>query len=114
MAVSDSVGSVFVVHGRNERLRRSMFEFLRSIGLSPIEWTQAIAMTGVASPYVGDVLDAALGRAAAIVVLISPDEVAYLQNEYANGPGDPELQPAAQARPNVLFEAGMALGHAMK
>lgn len=102
--------SVFVVHGRNEPLRRSMFEFLCSIGLNPIEWTQAIAMTGEASPYIGSVLDAALARAAAIVVLMSPDEVAYLQTEYANGPNDPESQPAPQARPNVLFEAGMALG----
>ena len=36
---------VLVVHGRNEDLRRSMFEFLRSIGLNPIEWSMAVAMT---------------------------------------------------------------------
>lgn len=33
---------VFVVHGRNEQFRKSMFEFLLSIGLRPIEWSQAI------------------------------------------------------------------------
>jgi predicted nucleotide-binding protein len=102
--------SVFVVHGRNGALRKSMFDFLRSIDLSPIEWTDAIAMTGSGSPYIGDVLDAAFDHAQAVVVLMTPDEVAYLQPQYGSGEGDPETSPSAQARPNVLFEAGMALG----
>ena len=102
--------SVFVVHGRNDAIRDSMFDFLRSINLVPIEWTRAVALTGQGSPYIGQVLDAALDDAQAIVVLLTPDEVAYLQPRYGNGDNDPEIQPAAQARPNVLFEAGMALG----
>jgi hypothetical protein len=87
-----------------------MFEFLRSIGLAPIEWDQATSFTGKGSPYIGEILDAAFDRAHAVVVLITPDEVAYLRAEYASGEEDPESRPAAQARPNVLFEAGMALG----
>lgn len=102
--------SVFVVHGRNEELRRSMFEFLRSINLRPMEWTEAVALTGQGSPYVGQILDAAFANATAIVVLLTPDEVAYLQPRYAHGEHDSEKDPAEQARPNVLFEAGMALG----
>ncbi|HZL03816.1 MAG TPA: nucleotide-binding protein [Coriobacteriia bacterium] len=102
--------SVFVVHGRNEALRRAMFDFLRSINLSPMEWSHAVQLTGEGSPYIGQVLDAALSNAAAIVVLMTPDEIAYLQPQYGHGDGDPETKPAPQARPNVLFEAGMALG----
>lgn len=102
--------SVFVVHGRNDALRRSMFEFLRSIDLSPSEWTHAVELTAAGSPYIGQVLDAAFEYATAVVVLMTPDEIAYLQTRYGSGEGDPETQPAAQARPNVLFEAGMALG----
>lgn len=102
--------AVFVVHGRNEALRRSVFDFLRAIGLQPIEWTQAVALTGKGSPYIGEVLDAAFHAASAIVVLMTPDEIAYLQPQYGHGDHDPEIQPAPQARPNVLFEAGMALG----
>jgi predicted nucleotide-binding protein len=102
--------SVFVVHGRNESLRKSMFEFLRSINLKPIEWTDAIAMTGSGSPYIGQVLDSAFANAQAVVVLLTPDEIAYLQPQFGHGEQDSETQPAAQARPNVLFEAGMALG----
>lgn len=98
------------MHGRNEALRKAMFDFLRSINLSPVEWTKAIQLTGEGSPYIGQVLDAAFDHATAVVVLMTPDEVAYLQTRYSNGEGDPETEPAAQARPNVLFEAGMALG----
>jgi predicted nucleotide-binding protein len=102
--------SVFVVHGRNQGMRKSMFEFLRSIDLAPIEWAQAIELTGQGSPYIGEVLDTAFEHAQVIVVLMTPDEVAYLQPRYGNYEDDPETRPAAQARPNVLFEAGMALG----
>jgi hypothetical protein len=101
---------VFVVHGRNEAARQSMFAFLRAIGLNPIEWSRALAATGSASPYIGEVLDAAFGMAQAIVVLMTPDEVAYLLSDHASGADDPETKPGPQARPNVLFEAGIAMG----
>lgn len=106
--------SVFVVHGRNEALRKAMFDFLRSINLSPMEWTSAVELTGEGSPYIGQVLDAAFEHATAIIVLMTPDEVAYLQPRYGHGEGDIETLPAPQARPNVLFEAGMALGRDAK
>lgn len=107
---SKDTRSVFVVHGRNEDLRRAMFEFLRSINLAPMEWTHAVELTGQGFPYIGQVLDAAFDNAQAVVVLLTPDEIAYLQPRYANGDVDAETLPAPQARPNVLFEAGMALG----
>lgn len=100
---------VFVIHGRNEAARRGLFEFLRSIGLDPIEWSEAIRMTGKGSPYIGEVLDNAFGAAQAVVVLQTPDDVAYL-HESLTYVGDPECTPQMQPRPNVLFEAGMAMG----
>lgn len=100
---------VFVIHGRNEPARRGLFDFLRSIGLEPIEWSQALAMTGQASPYIGDVLDAAFNAAQAIVVLQTPDDIAYL-HESLTYAGDPECTAQMQPRPNVLYEAGMAMG----
>lgn len=101
---------VFVVHGRNAAARDAMFSFLRSLGLKPIEWDQAVALTGQGSPYIGEVLDVAFSEGQAVVVLLTPDDVAYIRTDYANGDSDPELVPAGQARPNVLFEAGMAMG----
>ena len=99
---------VFVIHGRNEPARRGLFAFLRSIGLDPIEWSEAVTMTGKGSPYIGDVLNVAFGAAQAVVVLQTPDDVAHL-HESLTYPGDPETTPQTQPRPNVLFEAGMAL-----
>jgi len=101
---------VFVVHGRNESARDEIFGFLRSIGLRPIEWSQAVRLTGKGSPYVGEVLDVAFSHAQAVVVLMTPDEIAYLRTEYGSGDRDTETLPAPQPRPNVLFEAGIATG----
>lgn len=39
-------------------------------------------------------------RVAAVVVLLTPDEVAHLQPRYGDGLHDVETQPAEQARPN--------------
>lgn len=101
---------VFVVHGRNLGARDAMFGFLRAVGLEPIEWSAAISATGSASPYIGQALDAAFEMAQAVVVLLTPDDIAYLRPEYANGDDDAQRIPTPQARPNVLFEAGMAIG----
>ena len=101
---------VFVIHGRNDTARHDMFAFLRSIGLWPIEWNEALDNTGSASPYIGEILDTAFGMAQAVVVLMTPDEIAYLLPAHRNGDDDPEGAAKPQARPNVLFEAGMAMG----
>jgi predicted nucleotide-binding protein len=114
VAADDPARKVFVVHGRNAPARSAMFAFLRAIGLNPIEWSEAVQMTGEGSPYIGQVLDTAFDSAQAIVVLFTPDDVAYLRGEYASGEDDPEIAPKGQARPNVLFEAGMAMGRDAK
>ena len=102
---------VFVVHGRNEELRKSMFDFLRSIGLKPIEWSQAIQMTGETAPFIGDILDEAFQQAQAVVVLLNGDDEARLRPEYhSDKMPEYEKNLTPQARPNVLFEAGLALG----
>ena len=102
--------AVMVVHGRNEHARQAMFEFLRRLGLKPLEWGDLIAGTGKAAPYVGEVLDYAFAAARAVVVLFTPDDEARLRDEFQY-PDDEshETDLTPQARPNVLFEAGMAL-----
>jgi predicted nucleotide-binding protein len=102
--------AVFVVHGRNVAARDAMFDFLRALGLLPIEWSQAVAATGRPSPYVGEVLKAAFERAQAVMVLMTPDDEARLRPHF-HGRGEPphETNLTPQARPNVLFEAGMAM-----
>lgn len=103
---------IFVVHGRDEPRRKAMFAFLRSIGLNPIEWSKGVKDTGSASPYNGEVVDSMLSQAVAVVVLLTPDDLAYLRADLIK-PSDEDFESKAtpQARPNVLFEAGMAFGY---
>jgi predicted nucleotide-binding protein len=105
-----SARSVFVVHGRNRGARDSLFSFLRALHLRPLEWGTLISDTGQASPRIDDVLSAAFRQARAVLVLFTPDDRAQLRDEYGDGPSDAATQPADQARANVLFEAGIAMG----
>ena len=99
---------VFVVYGRNRAAQQAVFDFLRSLDLNPLEWDALVRATGKGAPYIGEVLDRGFARAQACVVLFTGDEAVRLRPDLA-GPGEDtvELQP----RPNVLFEAGMALAH---
>jgi predicted nucleotide-binding protein len=102
---------VFVVHGRNDAVARAMFSFLRSIDLDPLEWNKAIAASKKGTPTMPEIIDAALQQAVAIIVLLTPDDRVTLAKPYRK-PSDPpyESRVVGQARPNVLFEAGMAFG----
>jgi predicted nucleotide-binding protein len=71
----------------------------------------AIKMTRGGAPYVGTILETVFREAVAVVVLLTPDDEARLRRPFRRAK-DPlhETQLTGQARPNVLFEAGMALG----
>lgn len=103
--------AVFVVHGRNIEARDALFAFLRSISLQPIEWIQAVQATGKPAPMIAEILDKALEQAQAITVLLTGDDEARLSPVLWQ-PEDPvgEREYTGQARANVLFEAGLALG----
>jgi predicted nucleotide-binding protein len=102
---------VFVVHGRNLAARDAMFGFLSAINLAPIEWDQAVSFTGEGTPHIGTILDKAFSEAKAVVVLITGDDLARLGTRFQTTHEEAfESQLTPQARPNVLFEAGMAFG----
>ncbi len=103
--------AVFVVHGRNEEIRSAMFEFLRAIGLEPIEWEKAIQMTGKPNPHIDEILIEAFNNAQAILIIFTPDDLAKLNPRFLKD-NDPSFERdlTGQARLNVLFEAGMAYG----
>jgi predicted nucleotide-binding protein len=102
---------VFIVHGRDSALRKSMFDFLRSLGLKPMEWEQAVIAAKGNNPDVGSIIDTAMARVQAVIVMFSPDEMAYLKEQFwSTDDRDGDGKVAGQARPNVIFEAGLALG----
>jgi predicted nucleotide-binding protein len=100
--------SLFVVHGRDAKLNEAMFSILRAMGLNPLEWSQAIAKAKGANPDVGKIIDTAMKKVQGVIVMFSPDEEARLKSEF-RGKGDSATL-EGQARQNVTFEAGLALG----
>ena len=102
---------VFVIHGRNELARKAVFDQIRTFGLEPIEWSEARKGTGQSTPNIQSILDYAFNAAQACVVLLTPDEEVQLRPEYGTEKDKQvELEPGGQARPNVLWEGGMAYG----
>ena len=105
--------AIFVVHGRDEPLRKSIFDFMRALNLNPLEWDHALkqARSKGANPYVGDILDEVMEKAQAVVVVFSPDDLVQLKEQFLHADDrSTEGKPQGQARPNVLFEAGLAMG----
>src|SRR6266850_4625106 len=103
--------SVMVVHGRNIPMRDALYEFLRALGLNPMEFSHGVKATKKGAPVIREVLDAMFGKAAAVVVLLTPDDEARLKQEFRKSSDATfESSLTGQARPNVLFEAGRAFG----
>lgn len=104
--------SIFVVHGRDAQLTADIFAFLRSIGLNPLEWSQAIRSAKGANPHVDEIVRKAMDNVQGVLVVFSPDEEARLKSKFCS-PKDRKKRLCTldgQARPNVIFEAGLALG----
>jgi predicted nucleotide-binding protein len=102
---------VIVVHGRDTTLRDALYAFLRAIGLDPIEWGQGMNATGKPTPSIPQTLDAMFREGAAVVVLLSPDDLVVLAPRLRRPKeSKKETTRLGQARPNVFFEAGLAFG----
>ena len=99
---------VFVIYGRNERLRESVFQLLRDAGLDPREWNKLVLETGHGSPHNLEVVTKGLSTAVAVVALWSGDDLARLRPDL-HGPGEAPESERAQPRSNVILETGLAL-----
>jgi predicted nucleotide-binding protein len=101
---------VFVVYGRDTDLTRRFFDLLRAVDLWPLEWEQLVSATGRATPALAEVVAGAPHLAQATLVLFSADDIVELHSDlYLAGDEPQERGRSAQARPNVLFELGLAL-----
>ncbi len=87
-----------------------MCNFLRSIDLDPMEWSEARKLTGKPNPYVGEILDAGFSNCQAVLVLFTPDDEAKLLGYFIKDDDEKhERELTPQPRQNVIFEAGMAM-----
>jgi predicted nucleotide-binding protein len=106
----DIARRVFVVYGRDSRLTSRFFDLLRAVDLRPLEWETLVQATGRATPSLAEVVAQAPHLAQATLVLLSPDDIVELHPDLAlDSDALQERGPGAQARPNVLFELGLAM-----
>jgi predicted nucleotide-binding protein len=106
---SDVARRVFVVSGRDSELTASFFDLLYAVGLEPLEWETLVKPTGMAAPYLGEVVRNAPLLSQATLVLLSPDDIVELHPDLHQENDHPyERAQGGQARPNVLFELGLA------
>jgi predicted nucleotide-binding protein len=115
--VIDQKKKVFVVYGRNEKIKREVFAFLRILELSPIPWGDAARLTNTGAPYIGEILDAMLREAQAVVVLFTGDDevrAQLIKSEFCIDDEEDNKEDFSllyQPRPNVVFETGMAFSN---
>lgn len=97
--------TVMVIYGHDIEANDALFDWLRRIGLKPLEFNQLVQATGTAIPYTGDAVRKAFRMAHVVIAFFTPDE--HVLDRWSQpGHGDSWR---FQARPNVLIEAGMAL-----
>lgn len=110
-AERDAARRVFLIHGRDDAFTGRMRELLSLLGLRVMEWEPLVDSAGIGpSPVLGDVIHNGLGRARAIVALLTPDDVVSLHPDLHLACEDThEVAPTCQPRPNVLMELGAAL-----
>lgn len=104
---------VFVIHGRQKL--GDFHQFLRAIGLAPIEWSEARYQTGAPTPFTWHIFETAMQQAHAYVVLLTGDDEARLaESHWQEHDSVLEKEHRPQPRQNVLFEAGFAYAKAPK
>ena len=105
---------VFVVRGRDTEAYLALNRFLSALDLRTVTWDDATARAGGGTPHTLDIVRAGIDLADAVIVLMTPDDLAYVKGEFYDAVRDDprEARETGQARQNVVFEAGwaMALG----
>lgn len=99
---------VFLIHGRDLAIRNSMSALLDLLKAKPFTFEDALKLTGKASPYVFETVEAGIKAAGAVMVLITPDDVGRLRDQSEESTSEGL---SGQARQNVILEAGMALAY---
>lgn len=100
---------IFVVHGRDHAAVAKLCTFLSSIGLHPRTFIDVASSLGGA-PSISEIIRAGMEEAQAVLVLFTGDERAVLDSRLEAALDSESDRTRIQARPNVIFEAGLALG----
>lgn len=102
---TSSPARVFVIHGRDMAAVDELTRFLDRLGLEHTKFQEVDNLR--ANAFIADIVVDGIKNANVVIGLFTPDEVAALYD----GAGQYMRESARwQARPNVLFEAGVAWG----
>ncbi|AVT28289.1 hypothetical protein C6361_00880 [Plantactinospora sp. BC1] len=100
---------VFVIHGRDLAARDALFDCLRALGLTPMEWERLVRNTDSTVPSLKEVINKAVRDASAVIALLTPDDIVELHPTLRGATDSADEHGSCQARPNVFLELGMAL-----
>jgi len=108
---------VMVIQGRDPARVDALYEFLRSLQLTPLEWSQLMTdhlrSGGHASAANLDLVRHGFERALGAIALFTPDDMAGMRAELGDArERDEATSVRGQARQNVLLETGYALCYA--
>jgi hypothetical protein len=99
---------VFIVHGRDIRAQAELVKFLHALNIEDIPF-ESVEKELDSDPFIANIVLSAIEQADAVIALFTPDEQAVL---YHPETGQSEAAKVGgsrwQARPNVIFEAGVA------
>lgn len=102
----DNRRNVFVVHGKDKKALQKVTDYLTEVGLEPLTFEEAKERVGTSSPTIMEVVDKGMAEAQAVLILLTSDDEVRLK--------DAGEELTGQARPNVIFEAGIAFGRYRK
>src|SRR5947208_4172646 len=110
------MASVFIIHGHDMEARNELVKFVNSLGLEVLEFHMGEKQDRPMSMIFDTVLNG-IQSADAVIALFTPDEhsASYVPSTgtYSGKNRNGEKWEGWQARPNVIFEAGIALGIAI-
>ncbi|MDW3191646.1 MAG: nucleotide-binding protein [Cytophagales bacterium] len=103
--------SIFLIHGRNDGIKKQLAILLNKLKINYKDWSSYLDTIKKSAPLTTEILDTAFKEATIFLVLLTPDDEVRLNPNFLNSNDSLEEQNIRlQARPNVIFEAGMAYG----
>jgi hypothetical protein len=106
--------TVFIIYGRDSDAHDELVKFIRAVGLDELPF-EAVADGLGPNPFIADVVITGIQKADAVIALFTPDEQAVLYDPQSGRSLSREERGSRwQARPNVMFEAGVAFGHSKR
>lgn len=98
----------FIIYGRDVSAYDQLGKFVSAIGLQQLSFEEVAGRT--ATSFVADIVTQGIREADVVIAFFTPDEQAVLFDPVTGSYLDSDETSRWQARPNVIFEAGLASG----